>query len=43
VEKAIIAAPKLKIKSKNIEIIDTKTLHILPVDTTRGNMYFSLQ
>ena len=43
VEQAIIAVRKLKIKQKNIEIVDSKTLHILPVDSTRGNMYFSLQ
>ena len=43
VERAIIATPKLKVKPKNIIKFDKKTLHILPVDSTRGNMYFSLQ
>ncbi len=35
--------PKLKVKEKNIEQVDEKTIHIQPYDTSRDNMYFSMQ
>lgn len=33
----------MKVKDKNIQIADSRTIHIQPFDTTRDNMYFSMQ
>jgi DNA-directed RNA polymerase III subunit RPC1 len=38
-----VKTSKLKIKDKHIETIDDRTIHIKPFDTTRDNMYFSMQ
>jgi len=43
IAQAIIGTPKLKVKEKGIEIIDSRTIHIQPFDITRDNMYFSMQ
>lgn len=40
---AIVSTPKLKVKEKHVEHVDEKTIHIQPFDTTRDNMYFSMQ
>lgn len=40
---AIIKAPKMKVKERNIEIMDEKRIHIQPSDLSRDNMYFSMQ
>lgn len=33
----------MKVKEKNIEYVDSKTLFIQPSDMSRENMYFSMQ
>lgn len=40
---AIIKAPKMKVKERNVEIMDDKRIHIQPSDLSRDNMYFSMQ
>lgn len=40
---AIVTTPKMKVKERHIEQIDEKTIHIQPFDTSRENMYFSMQ
>ena len=42
ISKAILATPKIKVKERNLEIIDAKRIHIQPSDTSRENMYFSI-
>ena len=43
VKNAIIKTPKIKVKENKIEVIDHRVVHIQPHDTTRDNMYFSMQ
>jgi len=43
VYQAILNAPKLKFKEKHVAVINSRKLHILPLDTTREKRYFSLQ
>jgi DNA-directed RNA polymerase III subunit RPC1 len=40
IKKAILATPKIKVKEKNIVIINAQKLHIEPYDTSRDRMYF---
>ena len=43
VKTSILKTPKIKIKEKHIEVVGAKKLHIQPFDTSRENMYFSMQ
>ncbi len=43
VARAIVAAPKLKVKDKGITILSADKLRIEPPDQSRDRMYFSLQ
>lgn len=43
IKKGILSTPKIKVKDKNIVIINEQTLQIEPYDTSRDRMYFSMQ
>lgn len=38
--RSILGTPKIKVKEKNIEVINRNKLHIEPYDTSRDRMYF---